>query len=78
MKIPVTIALFLYRWKPFSTKYEIPMHLQDCFSYLGHKPGRLPVAEEAAQKTLVLPIYPELTVEQQEYVVDSIKAFYVK
>ena len=54
------------------------MHLQDCFSYLGHKPGRLPVAEEAAQKTLVLPIYPELTVEQQEYVVDSIKAFYVK
>ena len=56
--------------------YPVPLHLQDCFSYLGYSPGSFPVAEEAAQKTLALPIYPELTVEQQEYIVDTIKTFY--
>ena len=56
--------------------YPVPLHLQDCFSYLRYKQGDFPVAEEAAQKTIALPIYPELTVEQQEYVVGRIKSFY--
>lgn len=56
--------------------YPAPLHLQECFANLGYKPGSCPVSEEAAQNTLALPIYPELTVEQQEYVVDSIREYF--
>ncbi|MBW1794979.1 MAG: DegT/DnrJ/EryC1/StrS family aminotransferase [Deltaproteobacteria bacterium] len=56
--------------------YPVPMHLQPCFEYLNGKKGDFPKAEAAAEKTLALPIYAELTDEQQVYVVQKIKAFY--
>ena len=58
--------------------YPLPLHLQKCFAYLGYKEGDLPVAEEAAHEVLALPIYPELTSDQQDFIVSSIRAFYKK
>jgi dTDP-4-amino-4,6-dideoxygalactose transaminase len=56
--------------------YPVPMHLQPCFNHHDGKKGDFPGAEQAADKTLALPIYPELTEEQQAFVVETIKAFY--
>jgi dTDP-4-amino-4,6-dideoxygalactose transaminase len=55
--------------------YPVPMHVQECFASLGGHPGRCPVAEKAAKEVLALPIYPELTVEQQQYVAQCIRDF---
>ena len=55
--------------------YPIPLHRQECFSYLGYKEGAFPEAERAAVETFALPAYPELSEAQQVYVVDSIKSF---
>jgi dTDP-4-amino-4,6-dideoxygalactose transaminase len=56
--------------------YPIPLHLQKCFEYLGHKAGDFPHSEAAAAQTLALPIFPELTDTQLQYVVDTITYFY--
>ncbi len=58
--------------------YPLPLHLQECYSFLKYRRGDLPVSEKASEESLALPIYPELREDQQEYVVDQIKAFYKK
>ncbi len=56
--------------------YPVPLHLQECYQVLGYQKGQLPVSEKAAQEVLSLPIYPELSTEQMDYVVQSIKRFF--
>ncbi|MEF8848654.1 MAG: DegT/DnrJ/EryC1/StrS family aminotransferase [Candidatus Thermoplasmatota archaeon] len=58
--------------------YPIPLHLQPAYKKLGYKKGSLPVTEKISQEILSLPMYPELTVEQLDYIVENIKKFFKK
>jgi dTDP-4-amino-4,6-dideoxygalactose transaminase len=56
--------------------YPLPLHLQTSLAYLSYKPGDFPVSETAAEEVLALPMYPELRPDEQETVVEAIRAFY--
>jgi len=56
--------------------YPIPLHLQPAYSHLGYKKGDFPVAEKLSKEILSIPVYPELTTEQMNYIVESIKEFF--
>jgi len=56
--------------------YPLPMHLQECFEYLGYRQGDLPESEKAAKEVLAIPVYPELTEQMKEYTSEAITEFY--
>ncbi len=53
--------------------YPIPLHLQECFAYLGEGVGSYPVAEDVAKKIFSIPVYPELTTEEIQYIIATVR-----
>lgn len=56
--------------------YPLGLHLQPCFSYLGYRPGSLPITEAATRSVISLPVFPELTESQQDAVISVVRQFY--
>jgi dTDP-4-amino-4,6-dideoxygalactose transaminase len=56
--------------------YPLALHMQQCFAYLGHAPEDFPESLRATRETLALPIYPELSESQLQYVVDTIAGLF--
>lgn len=61
-----------------SVYYPVPLHLQKCFEYLGYKKGDFPVSEKLCQSVIALPMFPELTDSEVDYVCDTVRNFYKK
>lgn len=57
---------------PTAVHYPIPMHLQECFSYLGHKEGDFPIAEKCAKEVMSLPMNPYLETKELEYIANQL------
>jgi len=60
----------------YSIYYPRPLHLQACFRDLGYKKGDFPIAERVSNKIIALPIYPEMTTDEVEFICGKIKSFY--
>jgi UDP-2-acetamido-2-deoxy-ribo-hexuluronate aminotransferase len=58
--------------------YPSPLHLQPCFRYLGHKEGSFPVAERACKRTIALPLYPDLGLDDVDRVAGALEDFYLR
>ncbi len=56
--------------------YPVSLHLQKCFGYLGYKEGDLPESEKASRETVALPIFPEITTKEQDYVIGHVRKFF--
>ncbi len=59
----------------FEIYYPVPLHMQQCFSHLGYREGDLPIAEHCAREAISIPIYPQLTEQEREYVAESVLKF---
>lgn len=58
--------------------YPVPLHLQEVYNYLGYKQGDMPNAEESCSRVISLPISPEMTTKEQDYVIDKINKYFNK
>jgi dTDP-4-amino-4,6-dideoxygalactose transaminase len=63
---------------PTEIYYPSPLHLQPAFADLGYGPGGFPQSEEASRHVLALPVFPQMTEEQQKIVVDRTAQFFAK
>jgi dTDP-4-amino-4,6-dideoxygalactose transaminase len=55
--------------------YPVPLHLQECIRHLGYRAGEFPISEAACQEVIALPMFPEITAQQQQRVVDVCAAY---